>query len=646
MARVLIVDDEKSIRDTLSEFVLEDGHEPLTAEDGHEALEVLRAGSIDIVVTDILLPKVTGMTLLGRIHEAWPEVQVIVITGRPTVDTAATAVREGAFDYLTKPISRNGIRAVVASAARVKELADERTRLERENRQYWKGLEATVERTAAALRRSEANYRSVVENANEAVFVIQAGGLRLVNPKAIGITGYPRERLLAMPFAELIHSEDREMVADQHRRVAGGDALELYAARIITASGGTRWVEIRPVPMAWEGRAAILAFATDVTDRVEAERERQESEARYRMLFESSPISLWQEDFSRVKAYLDDLAAGGVDLETYLPRHAEVVDECIRRIRVEDVNQATLEMYGVATKEALLAHLTEAITPESRAQFLEPLLAIAAGRTAHERITVNRRLDGSAIRVAVRWAAAPGYERSLRRVLVSNVDMTARVEAEEALGVALQGTIGAIGLATELRDPYTAGHQRRVTELAVEIARAMGMEETRIKGIEAAGLMHDIGKMAIPAEILSKPSALTSMERALIESHPQAAYDILKAVSFPWPLAQIVLQHHERMDGTGYPRGLREDEILPEARILAVADTVEAMASHRPYRPSLGIGAALKEIKDRRGTRYDPAVVDACLRLFLDQGFSFAEGEALPAGTQARGSTASRRSIS
>ncbi len=151
----------------------------------------------------------------------------------------------------------------------------------------------------------------------------------------------------------------------------------------------------------------------------------------------------------------------------------------------------------------------------------------------------------------------------------------------------------------------------------------MGLDAATIEGTRVAGLLHDIGKLAIPAEILSKPSLLSEIERSLIESHPRAAFDILKTVVFPWPIAQIVLQHHERIDGKGYPQGLRGDDILIEARILAVADTVEAMASHRPYRPALGTELALGEIEHGRGTAFDAEVVDVCLSLFRDEGFAF-----------------------
>jgi putative nucleotidyltransferase with HDIG domain len=209
-------------------------------------------------------------------------------------------------------------------------------------------------------------------------------------------------------------------------------------------------------------------------------------------------------------------------------------------------------------------------------------------------------------------------------------EIAERVQAEkdlkrslEKLQKALEGTIHALAATTEMRDPYTAGHQRRVAELAGAIAEEMGLPKDKIEGIRMAGLIHDVGKISVPAEILSKPSKLNEMEMDLIKAHSQIGYDILKEIDFPWAVAKIVLQHHERMDGSGYPQGLKGDEILLEARILAVADVVEAMASHRPYRPALGIEMALEEVSKNKGSLYDPDVVDACLELFTKKRFEF-----------------------
>jgi putative nucleotidyltransferase with HDIG domain len=175
--------------------------------------------------------------------------------------------------------------------------------------------------------------------------------------------------------------------------------------------------------------------------------------------------------------------------------------------------------------------------------------------------------------------------------------------------------------AVETRDPYTAGHQIRSANLARTIATEMGLSQEKIEGIRMAGSIHDIGKLSIPAEILSKPTKLSEIEFSLIKEHARQGYEMLKNVESPWPLAEIVYQHHERMDGSGYPRNLKGNDILIEARILNVADVVEAMASHRPYRPALGIDAALEEIEKNRGILYDKTVVDVCLTLFRKKGF-------------------------
>ncbi len=202
----------------------------------------------------------------------------------------------------------------------------------------------------------------------------------------------------------------------------------------------------------------------------------------------------------------------------------------------------------------------------------------------------------------------------------------AEVEVKKNLNK-LQQTLGAIiqvlEKTVEVRDPYTAGHQRRVADLARSISAEMGFSQDRIDGIRIAGIIHDIGKIYVPAEILSKPRRLTTYEFNLVKTHSQVGYDILKTIDFPWPVARIVLQHHERLNGSGYPNKLMHDNILIEARILGVSDVVEAMASHRPYRPALGLDAALKEVSDHKGSLYDPEVVEICTRLFREKLFDF-----------------------
>jgi HD-GYP domain-containing protein (c-di-GMP phosphodiesterase class II) len=206
------------------------------------------------------------------------------------------------------------------------------------------------------------------------------------------------------------------------------------------------------------------------------------------------------------------------------------------------------------------------------------------------------------------------------------MDITERKKSELALAALTDAAVDAIAAAAEARDPYTAGHQRRVADLSVAIATDIGMDRHEIEGVRIAAKIHDIGKLRMPSEILNKPGALRDSELALLREHAKAGYDIVQGIDFPWPIAKMILQHHERMNGSGYPYGLSGDEILVGARIIAVADVVDAMSSHRPYRPSRGVAAALRHIEHERGTRLDRDIVDSCVRLFREHHFSFGQG--------------------
>jgi len=216
-------------------------------------------------------------------------------------------------------------------------------------------------------------------------------------------------------------------------------------------------------------------------------------------------------------------------------------------------------------------------------------------------------------------------ENQIHRCQLEKLVAQRTVELQETMSKlqkSMEGIIQAMATTVETRDPYTAGHQRRVTDLALAIAEEMSLTQDQKNGIKMAGEIHDLGKISIPAEILSKPTQLNKMEFDLIKTHPQIGYGILKDIDFPWPVARIVYQHHERLNGSGYPEGIKEKDILTEARTLTVADVVEAMASHRPYRPGLGIDTALDEISNNKGILYDSAAVDACLYLFKEKQYS------------------------
>lgn len=229
------------------------------------------------------------------------------------------------------------------------------------------------------------------------------------------------------------------------------------------------------------------------------------------------------------------------------------------------------------------------------------------------------------------FSSVKDSEGIITAVIVAMKDITGRKQAEEQLQhtlvrlrKAVGTTVQVMASAVEARDPYTAGHQIRSADLSRAIATEMGLLQDEIEGIRIAASIHDIGKLSIPAEILSKPIKLSDLEFSLIKEHARRGFEMLRDVESPWPLAEIVFQHHERMDGSGYPRNLKGEEICLEARILAVADVVEAMATHRPYRAGLGIDAAMNEIEKNSGIFYDQAVAGACLRLFREKGFKLA----------------------
>jgi putative nucleotidyltransferase with HDIG domain len=278
-------------------------------------------------------------------------------------------------------------------------------------------------------------------------------------------------------------------------------------------------------------------------------------------------------------------------------------------------NRCFADMIRMPLEKVIGAPLLGWIAPESR-PILQALL--------HQGEATSRRaelelLAGDRTRVPAYLSVnrLPSSEAPDVYCLVAT-DLTLVKKQHQLAGVrdSLDHTLRAIAGIVEMRDPFTAGHQARVADLAAAIARQMALSDDQVNAIHLAGTLHDLGKIQIPAEILSKPGKLNAAESNLIKNHAQASYDILKHIAFPWPIAQIVLQHHERLDGSGYPQGLRGDAILPEARILGVADVVEAMSSHRPYRPSLGIDFALAEITRLRGRKFDPQTVDACLAVF------------------------------
>jgi PAS domain S-box-containing protein/putative nucleotidyltransferase with HDIG domain len=337
-----------------------------------------------------------------------------------------------------------------------------------------------------------------------------------------------------------------------------------------------------------------FGISRDITERKQAEEALRESEEKYRTLVENASESIL-------------IAQDG---------------------RLKFVNRMASDISGYSEQELCSRPFLEFIQPDDRDMVEQYYMKRLKGNGAPPRYAFRLIHKDGSIRwieidaVLIVWEGKPATLNFL--IDITQRKKTDAVLHETLLGLrnALNGIIQVVSAVSERRDPYTAGHQRRVADLAQAIAQDLGLAPDQVEGIRVAGVIHDIGKMSIPAEILSKPAQLSEIEYQMIQSHAQVGHDILGEVKFAWPIAKMILQHHERMDGSGYPQGLKRDDILLESRILAVSDVVEAMASHRPYRPALGIEAALKEIENNKGLLYDPAVVSACLALFRGKGYA------------------------
>jgi len=337
-------------------------------------------------------------------------------------------------------------------------------------------------------------------------------------------------------------------------------------------------------------------------------------------------------------------------LSTTLGSLAEAVVSTDTEGRVSYLNPAAAVMLGVEPEQALgreIAALFSILEPDTRLP-ITGLEEICSPRAAHplceDMLLVTPNGQEMPVGLSVSPVIGARGDFPGRVLVMRNVALRKEAEAElhtsmQALRTAFRQTVRALASMAEKRDPYTAGHQQRVAKLACAIGRELGLPEESLEGLEVAGTLHDIGKVYVPAEILAKPARLSHMEMGIMKSHSEVGFEILREVNFPWPVARSVLEHHERLDGSGYPGGLKDGDISREARILAVADVVEAMSSHRPYRAALGLTKALEEIRSGRGRIYDPEAVDACLAVMNSGGFTFDDQEVCqgaPAPGQAR----------
>jgi PAS domain S-box-containing protein/putative nucleotidyltransferase with HDIG domain len=515
-----------------------------------------------------------------------------------------------------------------------------------------------LEKAGTALQASDLRYREVVENAVEAIFVAQDGRIVFLNPATCMVFGRSNEELLARPFVDFIHPDDRDMVLERHRaRAKGEEPPSVYPFRVVREDGAVRWVEVRTARVDWQGKSAGLSLLSDITERRRAEMERERLLERQIVVGRvalalgslTEPHAVLRALYAEIRMLVD---AGGFFLSWYqkdtgLITTLYAVDGGMER----DVSALPpvplapegrgMESQVLRTGEPLsvprLMEREDKIQSARDGPVAPPPPEDERGECRGSALLAPMMLQGESVGVLRVQSNRPDAYSAEDAHLLAGLANVAAISIQNALLIdkarrataevlqGLNGTVQALARTTEMRDPYTAGHQERVARLACTIARKMGLGENGIEGLRVAALLHDVGKVSVPAEILSKPTLLTPSEFALVRQHAQAGHDILRGIAFPWPVAEIVLQHHERLDGSGYPNGLSDGQMLPEAGILAVADVVEAMSSHRPYRPARGVDEALAEIERNRGILYDSAAAEACVALFRDEGFRFTE---------------------
>jgi len=536
----------------------------------------------DIILSDYNLPDFDGLSALKIVCRDHPEVPVVMVTGVLSDFDAVELIHAGAKDYVLKDRLARLAPAVKRAIAteqniRARKLAEK------------------------ALRESEAKFRALVESTSDWIWEIDERAVYTYSsPQVYDLLGYTAEEIIGKtPFDLMPPDEAVRVTAVFGSLLQERKPFRLLGNANLHKDGRTLFLETSGVPIL-DAQGVFMGYRgidRDITERKQLEASVLNEKTLLRTLIDAIPDLIF---FKNKKS-------------VYL-----------------GCNKAFEEFFGAAEKTIIGKTDFDFVDAEMAKFFrMKDKEMMAAGHTVKNEEWVTYPDGHKACLETLKTPYVTPQGDALGILGISR-DITERKQADderrlsaEKLELVLSQTIVVIAATVEARDPYTSGHQRRVATLATAIAHEMGFPPDKIHGLYLAATIHDLGKIHLPAEILSKPGRLKPIEFELIKSHPQAGYDIVKDVQFTWSIAQMVLQHHERLDGSGYPQGLKSEQILPEAKILAVADVVEAMSSHRPYRASLGIDAALEEISAHRGVWFDPAVVDCCITLFREKGFAF-----------------------
>ncbi len=584
----------------------------------------------DLILSDYHLPCFDGIRALAICQERAPAIPLIFVTGTMGEELAVESIRHGATDYIIKD------RLARLPMAVLRALTERRIKEERI-------------RDQAALRASEERYHQLFEamGSGVAIFRPEETGesftLQAVNRAAERIEGLTRQEMLGREVRALLPGEAGSNLLAALQGVARSGVPERLPPTLYRDGQIGGWRESYVYRLSG---GEVVAVYDDVSERMEylARIERLNRTLR--------TISACNRDLVRTHREEDLLQGVSQDL-------LELGQHLMVWIAYPDPDApGGLKTQVTCGDPAVVSAFRGLVGPHAQDCCGLPRAALAEGRPQAwslaqprpEVVPSGLQIAGVAAAVALplrhdqellgaitvlsgSGAAFDQEEVNLLEELAADLAFGIVVQrtAQERdaylsqVGRAMQGTVAVLASATEMRDPYTAGHEQRVATLAVAIARDLGLPTTLIEGLYLGGMIHDIGKLAVPAEILNKPGRLNPIEFRLIQQHVDIGYRIVKEIEFPWPLAAMILQHHERLDGSGYPQGLHGEDLLLESRILAVADVVEAMSSHRPYRAGLTLEVALDEITQGKGSRFDPLVVDACVRVILANGMRLPE---------------------
>lgn len=591
--RVLIIEDSEDEVLFLIHELKKGGYNPVydRVETAAAMEKSLKEKHWDIILCDYPLPAFNAPSAIAVLKKANMDIPVIVVSEAIGEEKAVDCMRSGASDYILK---RN-IAGLCPAIAR--ELAEAEIR----NKQ---------KRAREAMREKEEQYRKITKCIPDLIWTMDFSGQFTYANEAVERThGWTVDEFLKLntrdvvspqQFAKnaaLIEKELMKAADPQYDR----NAIFSYESEEIRKDGSTFLAEINAMSLWSEdgNPVGIIGITRDISERKTTEKVLREKDERLRGITKHLPGIIFQ-------LYAKDNGEYGISY----------------------ASESMKEMFGItANTENLLPLFISQIHEEDRDRFMTSI-------TTAVEINNSWNFEGRIFVVTsgnmIWFQGMASPTRHEDQIVFDGIllNITERKKAEMKLQQTLDSlkratgtTIQVLVSALDAKDPYTAGHQSRVARLACAIAREMGLSEENIEGISMAGTIHDIGKLSIPAEILTKPTKLSGIEFSLVQEHSRSGYEMLKEVESPWSLAEIVYQHHERINGSGYPRKLKGDEILLEARILAVADVVEAIASHRPYRPSLGLEAAIHEIEKNRGILYDEAVTEACLKLFRAKGY-------------------------